>query len=258
VIGDDTVGILGLGEAGSELARDLVAGGRTVRAWDPDPARRVPGVEAARDAADAARDAALVLSVNSAEAARDAAAAAAAGLGEGAVFADLNTGAAQLKRELAATTEAAGALFADVGVMAPVPGRGLRTPFVASGSGASRFAELLRPLGAHVEVLPDGPGAAATRKLLRSVFMKGLAAAVLEGSAGARAAGCEDWFLQHVADTLASADGSLAARLVGGSGAHAGRRVHELDVAAELLRELAVHPHVTVAARAVLAELDDG
>ena len=201
------------------------------------------------------RGAELVLSLTTAAAARAAATAAAPALQPGAVYADLNTGSAELKRDVAATVEGAGALFADVAVMAPVPGRGLRTPLLASGSGAERLAELLRPLGAQVEVLGGEPGTAAARKLLRSVFMKGLAAALLEGDAAARAAGCEDWFRQDAAATFAEADGHLVDRLLEGSRVHAARRVDELDCAAELLRELGVQPRVTNAARAVLAEL---
>ena len=45
--------LLGLGEAGSEIARDLLAAGVQVRAYDPDPARWVSGVTAATDEADA-------------------------------------------------------------------------------------------------------------------------------------------------------------------------------------------------------------
>ena len=39
-------------------------------------------------------------------------------------------------------------------------------------------------------------GAAAARKLVRSVFYKGLAAAVTEALRAARAAGCEQWLRQ--------------------------------------------------------------
>jgi 3-hydroxyisobutyrate dehydrogenase-like beta-hydroxyacid dehydrogenase len=137
--------------------------------------------------------------------------------------------------------------------MASVPGRGLRTPLLVSGRGADRFAELLRPLGARVEVIAGGPGAAATRKLIRSVFVKGLTAALLEGLAAARAAGCEEWFLREVAATLDAADERLVHRLLEGSRVHAGRRVHELADAGRLLRELGVETRVTEAARAVLA-----
>ena len=154
----------------------------------------MPGAELAASTADAVRGAELVLSLTTAAAARAAATAAAPALQPGAVYADLNTGSAQLKRDVAATVEDAGALFADVAVMAPVPGRGLRTPLLASGSGAERLAELLAAARRARRGAGAEPGTAAARKLLRSVFMKGLAAALLEGAAAARAAGCEDWF----------------------------------------------------------------
>src|SRR5262249_29854783 len=149
----------------------------------PRPMREVAGAELAASTADAVRGADLVLSLTTSEAAQDAASRAAAALPPGAVYADLNTGGARSKRGGAATVEGAGAPFAHGAVMAPVPGRGLRTPLLASGSGAARFAELLQPLGAQVDVLGPEPGIAAERKLIRSVFMKGLAAALLEGAA---------------------------------------------------------------------------
>ena len=70
-----------------------------------------------------------------------------------------------------------------------MPDRGVGTPALASGDGAERFAELVRPFGMPVEVVGSEPGDAAGLKLLRSVFMKGLAASVLEsieGGEGAR------------------------------------------------------------------------
>ena len=257
-LGGERVAVIGLGEAGAAIARDLAGAGCDLRAWDADPTRRPEGIGIADGIPDAVHGAALVLSLVSAAGAREVVSEAAAAIRPGAVFADLNTSSAALKHELAASIEAAGALFADVAVMAPVPGRGLRVPLLASGAGATRFAELVRPLGAQVELLPGGPGAAAARKLLRSVFMKGLAAALLEGDAAARAAGCAEWFRADVAETLAAADGALVERLLEGSRAHSVRRVHELEAAAELLRELGVTPHVTEAAEAVLREVADG
>jgi 3-hydroxyisobutyrate dehydrogenase-like beta-hydroxyacid dehydrogenase len=250
-----SIAVIGLGEAGSAVAGDLVAAGCDVRGWDVDSGRRPPGVAMADGVAAAVRGADLVLSLVTAAAARDVAGAAAGELRAGAVFADLNTGGAELKRELAATVQASGALFADVAVMAPVPGRGLRTPLLVSGDGAARVVELLVPLGAQVEEIPGGPGAAAARKLIRSVFMKGLAAALLEAEAAARAAGCADWLRADVAGTLAAADEQLVARLIEGSRTHAARRVHELEDAAALLQELGVEPRIADAARRILEEL---
>ena len=60
------VAVLGLGEAGSLLAADLVAAGAAVRTYDPAVRDPVSGAAVCRDEADAARGADLVLSVNSA------------------------------------------------------------------------------------------------------------------------------------------------------------------------------------------------
>ncbi|NBH06725.1 NAD(P)-binding domain-containing protein, partial [Amycolatopsis sp. SID8362] len=64
-----TIAVLGLGEAGSELARDLAAAGAVVRAYDPAVTDAAAGVVVTGSEADAAEGADLVLSVNSASAA---------------------------------------------------------------------------------------------------------------------------------------------------------------------------------------------
>ena len=80
--------------------------------------------------------------------------------------------------------------FVDVALMTPVPGRGLRTPSFASGPGAERYAAAMRPLGVPVEVVGERAGDASTRKLLRSVTMKGLAALVIEALRGRAGRSC--------------------------------------------------------------------
>lgn len=247
--------LLGLGEAGAALAADLVAAGALVHGWDPAPVRVVAGVARAGDGMEAVAGADVVLSVNSAAAALDAARAVAGSLAPGALYADLNTSAAALKRELASVVEGAGAAFADVALLAPVPGSGLRTPALASGGGAERYRDTFAPLGQPVEVLGPEPGAAAARKLVRSVFAKGVAAAVLESLAAASALGCEEWLREDVVATLAAADRSFVERLEHGSRVHAVRRVAELEAAADQLRSLGVEPHVATAAAETLRGL---
>ena len=88
---------------------------------------------------------------------------------------------------------------------------------LASGDAADRVAATLRGYGADIEVL-DGPaGLAATRKLLRSVFYKGMAASIVEALEAARAAGLEDWLRPHIAEELAKADASTVERIVTGT-----------------------------------------
>jgi 3-hydroxyisobutyrate dehydrogenase-like beta-hydroxyacid dehydrogenase len=247
-----TVAVLGFGEAGSAIAADLVAAGASVRGFDP--AVGAPdGVQVAADARAAASGCDVVLSVNAATVAVEVARSATGGLGSGQVYADLNTAGPALKRAVADVVAPTGAAFADVALMAPVPGRGVRTPALVSGPGADDFAARLGPLGMPIEALGSEPGAAAARKLLRSVFMKGLAATCIESVRAARAADCEDWMRAEIGEVL---DAELLDRLLTGSERHATRRIHELRDARELLAELGVEARVAAAAEGWLAELE--
>ena len=248
------IAVLGLGEAGSLIARDLLAAGAAVRGFDPV----VPGLEgisgsdgftAAGGDAEACADADLVLSVNSA---KDAVPALRACLGSarpGVIWADLNTASPGVKRELAGLGKAHGISVADVAMMAPVPGKGLRVPMLASGDGAAAVAAALTPLGAQIEVLQGPAGLAAARKLLRSVFYKGMAASIVEAIEAARAAGLEDWLHGHIGEELAKADASTVDRIVTGTRQHAVRRGAEMGAAAEMLGELGVPPIMADASR---------
>ena len=96
------IGMVGLGEAGSAIAADLVAAGASVRGWDPVAAR--PGRRRSRRATppDAAAGAEIVLSANSAAVALDVGASPSRPpCARARCFADLNTAAPALKRELA-------------------------------------------------------------------------------------------------------------------------------------------------------------
>ena len=246
------VAVLGLGEAGGRLAADLAAAGVEVRGYDPDPSRDVPGITRADEPLAAARDCDAVLSVNAATVALDAAEATLPALRETTLFADLNTAAPELKRELAALLRRAGAPFADVALLGPVPQRGLGVPALASGPGAQAFAELFGPFGMPVTVVSDDAGDAAALKLVRSVFVKGLSAAVVESVQAAEALGRREWLVGEIEAVVGR---RVLARALEGSRMHASRRVDEMAAACELLVELGVEPRVATASAAQLAEL---
>jgi 3-hydroxyisobutyrate dehydrogenase-like beta-hydroxyacid dehydrogenase len=243
------VAVLGLGEAGSLIAADLVAAGCTVRAWDR--ARQPVGIPKAASDVEAVRGADVILSLTTAAFALEAAASVAGELGADAIYADLNTAAPELKRELAAALPVP---FADVALIGAVPAFGLSIPALASGAGAERFAELFRPLGMPVDVVGSQAGDAAGLKLLRSVFMKGVAAAAIEALEAAKAAGVEDRVRADIAGVLGE---PLLDRLLSGSRTHAARRVDEMQAAAAYLAELGVEPRVATAAADWLAQLLD-
>ncbi|NIJ14536.1 3-hydroxyisobutyrate dehydrogenase-like beta-hydroxyacid dehydrogenase [Saccharomonospora amisosensis] len=249
-----TIAVLGLGEAGGAFARDLVAAGAVVRGYDPAVAAAA-GVVATSTEAGAVTGADLVLSVNSSAAAVAALQAGIDALAPRAVWADLNTASPAKKRQLDEIAREHGHSCVDVAIMAPVPGHGLRVPMLASGQDAARLTALLRPLGANVEVFEGPPGSAASRKLLRSVFFKSLAGAVVEALEAARAAGCEDWLRGNIVEELTRADESTVDRLVYGTYKHSVRRADEMAAAAEMLTELGVPPAMAAGARDLLLRL---
>jgi 3-hydroxyisobutyrate dehydrogenase-like beta-hydroxyacid dehydrogenase len=246
--------VLGLGEAGFVISGELARLGVVTSGFDPSPVPAPPGVARADSPSAAAAGADVILSLNSQASAVEAAESVGDQL-EGALYADLNTTSPAVKREVAAIVSAAGADFADVALLGPVPKRGLATPCIVSGSGAARFAQAFSKLGMPIETIGPVPGDASARKLLRSVFMKGIAAACLESLAAARAAGCERWVRDQIIAVMEEADAAFVERLVVGSGQHARRRVDELEAARSLLVELGVEPRTVAAASAILRDL---
>jgi len=247
-----SVAVLGLGEAGGRIAGDLVEAGCDVRGWDPMPALTTREVPRAGSDREAVVGADLVLSLTTAAHAVSAAQSVAAVLEREQPYADLNTASPATKRELGTIVGSAGGVFADVALLGAVPASGFGTPALASGDGAETFAALVRPLGMPVQVVGGEPGDAAALKLLRSVFMKGLAASVVESLEAARAQRVEEWLRAEIADVIGE---PLVERLLTGSTAHAERRIEEMKDASVLLEELGVTPRVADAAAGWFEEL---
>ena len=239
------IALFGLGEAGAAIGTDLAAVGAEVHGYDPAEVATPAGVRRHSDATSAVADCHLVLAVTAAADAPTALKQALDAIPSGAVYADLATSAAGLKQRLAADAAAAGLLFADVALMSPVPGKGLGTPALASGPGAGAFVGMMAPLGMPVELAGETAGDAATRKLLRSVVMKGLAALVAESMQAAHAAGFADETWTNIVGQITAADEGLIRRLVDGTGPHAVRRLHEMEASADMLDELGVEPVMT-------------
>lgn len=230
-----TIAILGLGEAGRLYATGLRDAGAVIRGYDPSIDLSDAGVPQAASVIEAVDGADVVLSLVGAPAAEEAARDALAAASAETVFADLNTASPDVKRRIAAIAGERRVPMADVAVLAPVPRAGHRTRLVASGDGAQRFASHVTPLGVPVEVVAGEAGEAARLKLLRSVFMKGLAALVFEGTTAARAAGAEEWLRGQIARELGPGGEGLVARFLEGTPRHAERRVLEVrDALAEL------------------------
>lgn len=203
------------------------------------------------DAPDAALDgAAVILSLVTADAALEAARQATPYLAPGALFLDMNSVAPDTKAQAASTIEAAGARYADVAIMAPVHPAGRAVPLLVAGPAAA--ASTLAALGfLNVRHVGETIGRAATIKLARSVWVKGLEALTAETLLAADRAGVLDEVGASLGPHwLAEADARLERMLTHGS-----RRAAEMAEAARLLEHLGVDPlltHGTVARQQAL------
>jgi 3-hydroxyisobutyrate dehydrogenase-like beta-hydroxyacid dehydrogenase len=232
------VAILGIGEAGGTFARDLIKAGVQVRGWDPNPHNLPDKLDFASSNPAAVSGADIVLSVNWASVALDVAAEVAPTLHPGQLFADMNTAAPQLKREIAPIIDKTGALFVDAALMDPVPPKGLGTQVYASGSGAKRFEEIMTPLGMPVTYLNTKPGDAATHKLVRSIMYKGVAAVILECLEAAEALHMTEYARVQMLKIIY--DEPMIDRFVTGSITHAKRRAEEMEAVVEMLNSIGV------------------
>jgi 3-hydroxyisobutyrate dehydrogenase-like beta-hydroxyacid dehydrogenase len=233
--------VLGLGEAGSIYAAGLADLGLDVAAFDPLASATPAGVTRVASPGEAVSAADLVLSLVGGSAAEQAAGAALPHLADKAVYADMNTCSPATKEALASSATAHGVLFTDVAILAPVPRAGLRTPLLASGPGSRRFEELLASVGVPITRIDGRAGAAgasASLKLLRSVFMKGLAALLFETLSAAERQGDAEWIRRQIIAELDSGGEQLVERLLAGTRAHAARREREMRDVREHLDSL--------------------
>jgi 3-hydroxyisobutyrate dehydrogenase-like beta-hydroxyacid dehydrogenase len=229
------IALIGYGELGSVLGNAL-SERHEVRAWSRSREGTLEG---------AVTDAALVISAVPGSAAEEVAERILPLLAADTCFADLTAAPPEAKERAAARHE----FYADGAVLGTVATSGHEVPIAAAGGGAERFRDLVAPAGLRVEVLEGAEaGTAARLKLVRSVYMKGRDALVLEMMLAARRLGVEDAVVRSITgpgEQVPFAD--LSDRVLRALALHAGRRAEELDSSAALLRELGVDPTVTSA-----------
>src|SRR5690606_23395686 len=121
----------------------------------------------------------LVLSLATGAHAVTAAEAALPGLAAPTVYVDMNAASPGTKTGVARTIGAS-AQVVDGAIIGSVLKFGAKANVILSGPCADDAARLLRAVGADAEAIGDQVGAASRRKLLRSVFMKGLGALITE------------------------------------------------------------------------------
>lgn len=258
---------IGFGELAIGLAPALVENGAEVRAYTRPRAEaagehileeRLARARVMRSGslADALREAGLVISAVPAGESGAVAAAAAPLLAPGSVYVDVAPVLPEEKAARAALVDARGVHYVDVAVLGTVATEGSRVPLLASGAGAAQLAEIGGAYGLQVSLVPGPAGQASLVKLLRSVYMKGRDALILEMILAARRYGLEAAVIESIGGRGEQVTFlELTTRVLCALAIHSGRRADELGSSAAVVARAGVDPLVAEAGERRLRRL---
>ena len=255
--GKPRIAFIGFGEAGQAIAAGLHdASAAQITAWDilfpqgatGDKLRRAAdasGTRCAASAADAVRQADLIVSAVTAASSVEAAESVKAHLHGKPFFLDINSVSPGRKQDSAKLLGDA-ARYIDVAVLAPIYPARHQTPLLIAGPDSQAVASTLANLGMRASIAGDEIGAAAAIKMVRSVMIKGIEALTLECFLAAARAGVIDEVAASMRNNYPGLDwAKIVPYNLERMAVHGERRAAEMEEVAETLRELGVEPLMT-------------
>ena len=249
------IGIIGFGEVGGILGRELAARGAEVLAFDVAAAAMARAGRMAAETAGAVARGADVVFVSVTAGSVLAAMRSLEGALEGApLVVDVNSVSPATKQEAAHIIEAAGGRYVEAAVMASVPPKKLQTPMLLGGPHAGAFMTAMAPYGMNLTDYGPAIGRASSVKMCRSVMIKGIEALTTECMLAARHYGVEAEVLATLGETLPHPDWPALARyVISRSLIHGKRRAEEMTEVARTVADAGVDPSMS---QAIVARQD--
>lgn len=167
-------------------------------------------------------------------------------LRKGSVFLDLTTSTPQLKLSNAQLIEAGGGIYVDIAIMSTVASERHRVPLLIAGEYAEQIKAFLDNYGFNGEAILRPTGSAASIKLIRSIFMKGFEALMLETMITAEKYGVREEVLDSISTTVRNngfrglAELSMKTHMI-----HKQRRYKEVGDSLALIKAAQLPSHVT-------------
>lgn len=169
-------------------------------------------------------------------------------LNEQKIYADVSTSSPTTKQKIATLIASTGAGFVDGALMGRLTAEQHKVPILMSGSGTDKFIELLAPYHMSLKKVSDRAGDAIAVKLVRSVYMKGIASLQVEMLEAATKLQVEDLVLASVSNTMDGAPFVKTMNMLVTAGAiHAERQSHEMKDCMVMLQDLGIKPIMTEA-----------
>lgn len=241
------IAIIGLGEVGSNYGLGLAKGGADVYGYSPhmnSPYKKERmeelkqgGIHLAYSVEELVRDAKIILAVTTTKAAEETAESVKPFLEPGQIYVEFNSAIPAVKEKIA---EKLGDVVevVDGTTMASVNQLKHKTPVNMSGSKAKEVSEILNAYGMNTHYVGEKMGQAAALKVLRSIFMKGFEAVLVECMQASNYYGVANQVLESILkffETKPLPD--LMHMFITTNAIHCKRRAEEIKSIAEMLED---------------------
>jgi 3-hydroxyisobutyrate dehydrogenase-like beta-hydroxyacid dehydrogenase len=264
------IGFIGFGEAAYEMAKGLKAEGfEKIAAYDPmmnhptfsalvkERAKQAE-VELFNSPEEVLKQFDVVIVSVPANQAKQVSESLEPHLRSGMIYVDVSASTPTTKKNIWSTIQSKGTYFVDAAMLGALTVYQHKVPMLVSGSGADRFIELMTPYGMNIEKTSDNPGDASAVKLTRSIFMKGIAALLIETLEAAHTLEIEDLIINSIKDSMGNENfDKVINQLVTGTAIHSARRSKEVEGSIEMLELLGINSFMSVAIRDKLSFVSD-
>lgn len=178
-------------------------------------------------------------------------------LRRGQLYVDVSASTPEVKLAVWEEIKEKGVLFADAAMLGSLPKDKHRVPIVASGNGAETFEKLMTPYEMKIKTVGEDAGAASAIKLVRSIYMKGISALMIEMLLAAEKYRVHDEVVSSIAESMDDIPfSSHLDRLVAGTAIHCHRRSAELGGSITLLKEAGLPDDMSAAAKMTIERLE--
>ena len=252
---DIRVGIIGFGEVGQVFAKGILEKTEQLFVYDilleknrdliMDKINNI-GALAVDSIEQLSERCTLLFSLVGSSVSESVAADVANGIRKGTIFIDLATSTPQVKAKSEKLITANDGIYVDAAIMGTVATEQQKVPLLIAGEHAEKVQTMLNSLGFNAQAINHPNGGAASIKLLRSIFMKGLEALVLETMVTAKNYRVSDEVMESVSKTINNNDfATFANALITTHVIHRNRRYKEVLDSCNLIKDAELPPYIT-------------
>ena len=237
------IAIIGCGEVGYLYAVALIEAGYTVQLCAPRPSEKVlklvsdKNITLHREINTWLKEIDLVISCVPGSTSLSVAKEVIPFLTKNATFTDFSSSSSSGKREAASLAESNHINFIDIVIMGGVDLTGAKTPLLCAGNDTDKIVSIMKKICAPIRILENAKaGDAASLKLLRTVFMKGLSALTVECIVAAETQGVRKLLYEILSDFNNTPLCEFLDMLIRNHVTHACRQQHEIHDATTQLK----------------------